>query len=363
LSLGRQDFIGMTTFEKIQKFPDKYRTALAFMADPVAVLDRKRRVLYFNPAFERQFQTPAAQGLGRSLEELLSKTLTEKINDQLGFLEKEPSSRNFVITDGSRDFRATISPILFNNRQAGSILMMVDISSERATRELNKKIISTLMDDIQLPLNELSMCFSQYPEETVKESDYREKGEKSFRDLVEDFNDLNDFCSLILEEEVIQRSTFSPQKILNLALRSLRPRAREKGVFLEELSQEEIPDVVGDQARLSRIIILVCDYFLRQIPEGEIICLSAELKRSQTGYNLLYSTTATGIVRTKMEEGSRFETESNDTRLRHESKIASRRLFLMQRLVLAMKGSWATAAQEGLGTTLTVSIPTDIARS
>jgi hypothetical protein len=229
---------------------------------------------------------------------------------------------------------------------------------------LNKGLITSLLDDFNYPLNEISLVFSEYPENTEKQKRYKEKGEKLIRDIVEDLNDMVDFCALIFEEEVIKQTTFSPQHILTLALKSLRPRAQEAGIYLEELSQEDLPQVIGDQAKLSRIIILLSDYFLKQVPKGELICLSAELKPSSPSPHLLCSVTATGIVHTALEKDLAIQTDLEDhSRIQREDKVASRRLFLIQRLVLAMNGSWATAAHEAIGTTVTVSIPVEIAKS
>ncbi len=354
----------MTDFDRIREFPDKFRTALAFLAQPVAVIDRRRRILYLNPAFEKNFQSQISQSLGKSLEEVFPEVMTDLLQEQLRLLEKDPTSRHFFLRDGEKNYRATLAPIQFKKRHAGSILLLLDVTPEKVIRRFNKELITSLLDDFNYPLNEISLLFSEYPEDTEKLKKHKEKGEKLIRDILEDLNDMVDLCALIFEEEVIKQSTFSPQHILTLALKSLRPRAQEGGVYLEELSQEELPQVVGDQAKLSRIIILLSDYFLKQVPKGELICLSAELKPSLPSHHLLYSVTGTGIVHTALEKDLALKTDSeNHSRIRREDKVASRRLFLIQRLVLAMNGSWATAAHEAIGTTVTISIPVEAAKS
>ncbi len=350
----------MVHMDTIRDFPDKIRTVLAFLDKPVIVIDRRRRILYLNPEFEKQFLVDLSDNLGKGLDAMLPVSVAENINQQITYIEKDSASRNFNLNYGNKNFRVSASPIRFKNRHAGSVLLLNDVSSESATKRFNKKIITMLLDDLQQPMGTIGTILSELPENNSELREKKEEGEQVIRNLLEDINDLMDFCSLILEEELVHRSAFSPQRILNLALKSLRPRVQGRGIFLEELSQEDLPDVIGDQAKLSRIIILLSDYFLRQIPKGEIICLSAELKPAKPFHNLLYSVTATGIVRTKIDR----ENDNDDfTRIHHEDKVASRRLFLMQRLVLAMDGTWATAAHETLGTTMTVSVPVDIARS
>jgi len=351
----------LSGFDRIRNFPEKNRTVLAYLDEPVLITDPKGVLVYLNPRGEVDFGIEMRLAIGRSINEVLPDGIARSLIKGLGRMEKNSAALRFSITDSAQKYSAHLNPILKEQRLTGVVIFLCPELDHDVVSRLNQSLFSTLVDEISQPLNKLTVLFS-------REMNDKKAGEPFYRDsqdlikqTISGINNLIDNSPVLMGEIKLAKSRFHPSLLLKLARRSFTERAKKSGLLLLRLDHKDLPELVGDQAKLNRVLVIFLDNILNQAAPGEIVSISADLALEPEPA-LTYSISATGLLKTEKDFYCLTGELSEDYAKRcTDDKLKERNMVLASRLLLAMKGQVQLAALEGVGTTLSFTVPAAIA--
>lgn len=351
----------MSGFDRIRNFPGKTRTALAYLDEPVMITDPKGVLVYLNPRGEVDFGIEMKLAVGRSIKEILPGGLAASLIKGLGRMEKNAATLRFPITEDAQKYSAHLSPILNEQKLTGVLIFLCPELDQETIARLNQSLFSTLVDEIFGPLNQLSVLFSRELEGKKSEEPFYQESQDRIKQTIAALNNLIDNSQVLMGGIKLARSRFHPSLLLKLARRSYTDRARKKGLYLLRLEHKELPELIGDQAKLNRVLVIFLDNILDQAAPGEIVAISAEFRDAPEPF-LTYSISATGLQKTeKVFYCLTGELSDDYARRCVEDKLKERNLVIASRLLLAMKGQVQMASLDGVGTTLSFSVPVAVA--
>lgn len=351
----------MSDINRIKNFPAKMRTVLAYLDEPVFITDPRGVVVYLNPRAEQDFGFELKLAAGRSLNEILPAGIASGLFQGLERLKKAAKSLHLSAEEESRRYQAHFNPIMQGQKLTGVVISLRPESDHQAIARLNQSLFNNLLDEIYKPINQLTMLFSREFEERNSGEPIYEKSQELVKQTIAALNNLIDVSPVLVGEIRLARSQFQPSLLLKLARRSFHSRAEAKKIHLLRLEHKDLPEVIGDQAKLNRILVIFLDHMMDLAVPGEIVALGAELSLGQNPV-LSYSVTTTGVAKNEKDfyclTGELSEEYSMACA---EDKLKERNLVIASRLLLAMKGQAQIAAVENVGTTISFSVPVIIA--
>jgi signal transduction histidine kinase len=351
----------MSGFDRIRNFPEKSRTVLAFLDEPVLITDPKGVLVYLNPRGEVDFGIEMRLAVGRSINEVLPDGIAKSLIKGLGRMEKNSAALRFSITESTQKYSAHLSPILKEQKLTGVVIFLRPELDQDIISRLNQSLFSTLVDEIYQPLNKLTIIFSREMDEKKAGQPFFQDSQELIKQTISGINNLIDNSPVLMGEIRLAKSKFQPSILLKLARRSFTERAKQSGLYLLRLDHKDLPELVGDQAKLNRVLVIFLDHIMTQAAPGEIVSISADLAL-EPDPALTYSISATGLLRTEKDFYCLTGELSDDyTRRCAEDKLKERNLVLASRLLLAMKGQVQVASLEGVGTTLSFTVPVAVA--
>ena len=351
----------MSDLERIRKFPDKTRTALAYLDEPIIICDLKGTLIYLNPRGEEIFGLDYKLSIGRHLKELLPIAVSQEVLRGLDKIKLSRKSERILISENERLYFAQLNPILQKGQVCGAIVCLRRETEEEKIQRLNQALFQNLLDEIYRPINQLTVLFSRELENQLEYEKLYQNSQSLVKKSIQALNDLIDVSPVLIGEIKLAKNRFPPSRLLKLAVRSFRPRAERKKARLLRLDDRDLEEVIGDEARLNRVFVILLDLLLEHIPPGQIIALSAEVKRFPEPI-LVYSLSASELVKTEKDFPALFgELPSNYQDLSPQEKLLQKNLLIASRLLWAMKAELKIVSQKKIGTTISFALPTIIA--
>ena len=352
----------MPTLEELRRYPHLTRTLLAFLEDPVAVVTRERVVVYVNPAFTRTFRCTWESALGQPLEKLLPRFLEARLRQNLEGLEAASPPRSFSAKAYQQSLRVSLTPVVARNRLIGATVSLSQAPAEAEMKQMSVSLFRALLEDVAAPVAALDDCLQGRGDHAADLIATRPAMQEHMLQINEGLTRFKDYAEIIFGQVSAARVAFQPLKLLGLARKTLAAAATSRNVFLEEAPARDLPDLQGDPAYLNRILGLVVDFVIKNVPAGQMVVLAAEVLNLPDGIpRLVYSITGTGwvpheaLLRSLTDVRQEFYLGRND-----QEKRGILRLFIARRLVQALQGSFTPAAHEKAGTTFSIAIPTAI---
>jgi len=321
---------------------DSQRLLLAYLDDPVVVVSPKGRVAYFNPAFGRSFEKELQGLVGASLAKSLPGWMARKILAEAAELAARPQPKSFWLRGEGRRYRVSAAPIVFERRYLGAVVTLWDAGPEMARRRQNFELFRFMLNDLGAQADATD-----------------DKGQAD--PVREGLQRLRDFSELFFGEVHPEAGLFQPDRLLALTIKSMRLRAEERKVALEESVTRDLPRVKGDAGLLSRVLALLTDYMIHRAGRGQLVVLAADIIDGRVGSRLAYSVTGLGVVEVSTAWLSQqADVPADYARLSDQQKNFGLRLIMAKRLVQAMDGRIELAAHESVGTTISLQVPVEV---
>ena len=352
----------MSDISEIRDFPRKTSTALAYLDEPVLITDPKGILVYLNPRGEKNLGLEMNLAIGRHIKELLPEWLAQGLIEGLEKLKKESKGLKIPLVEKEQNYLVELDPIIPRDKLIGAIIILRRERDIEELNRLNESIFRSLLDEIYQPINQLTILFSREIGEDRKElQKLYQDSQALIKNSIAALNDLIDLSPILTSNIRLNKNRFHPSVLIKLAIRSFLPRAEAKNIILFRLDHKDMAEVIADQAKLNRVLIILLEHFMELVPPGEILALSADLNLAPAPV-LTYSITATGIKKTEEDFYClSCEFSPDFAMLSSQDKKKQKALVIASRLILAMKGTTNVVSMDKIGTTLSFSIPVSIA--
>lgn len=328
---------------------------------PVALVagDPGERVTAINDTAEKLLERPAAEALGKPLQEVLPPSclnVMRQLTAERPIVEKE---FDCTIREGRTVPLEMIAAVLKDDGGAliGRIALLRDLSEiQRLRREVERsqrlaavgRLASVVAHEIRNPLSSIKgfatyfrQRYAAVPED-VKVADI----------LIHEVERLNRVITELLDYSrplTLNRAKTNLAELVRNTLRTIERQAQEKGVDLRIDLSKELPGAVIDADRMTRVFLNLFLNALAAMDRGGV--LSVTLGRHDgTTLRATVSDTGAGIRR---EDQARifepyFTTRPSGTGLG---------LAIVQRIVEAHGGEIRLESEPGKGTTFTLLLP------
>ena len=192
-----------------------------------------------------------------------------------------------------------------------------------AAAEAKTDFLSNMSHEIRTPMN----AILGFTDILFKETQLSPEGLDNLKlikysadNLLVIINDILDFSKIESGKVTLEHINFSPQKVVDNLLQTLKLKAEEKGILLKGVVEDDVPEqLVGDPYRINQIFINLTNNAIKFTDEGEAIISVKLVSKTDKKARLLFSVKDTGIGIPDDKMGTIFESftqaQTDTTRL------------------------------------------------
>ncbi len=201
---------------------------------------------------------------------------------------------------------------------------------------------------------------------TDEQRDYLETVRDSADSLLGVINDILDFSKIEARKLDIDNIDFELGYTLDDTLRSLAPRAHEKGLELAYHIGNDVPSTLsGDPQRLRQVVVNLIGNAVKFTDKGEVVLRVENVGvDDETGVMLQFTVSDTGIGISKEKQGQIFEAFTQaDTSTTRRYGGTGLGLTISSQLVTLMGGRIWVESEPGMGSRFHFSLPYQVVKS
>jgi signal transduction histidine kinase/ActR/RegA family two-component response regulator len=278
----------------------------------------------------------------------------------------------------ARILQCTGQPIRGNSGELlGAVVAMRDVTEgKRVERELvearkraeqasqeKSQFLANMSHEIRTPMNGV-MGFAQlllHANLGPKEREYAAAIHQSCKALLTVINDILDLSKVEAGKLELETAPFSLSELLKLALTTVSPAARAKGLEVRLQVAPAVPEIVaGDGVRLHQVLLNLLGNAVKFTPSGSIE-LRAEVTQRESARAVVQfeiADTGIGIEQSKIDSIFRPFTQADSSTTRKFGGTGLG-LAISEQLVRLMGGRISVSSKVGVGSTFRFAIPLD----
>lgn len=345
-----------STVGEVQGERDKLNTLFLHMSDGVAAFTTDGRLIHMNPAAES--------------------LLGVRMEDDLGFDEMfadldmpnsdETAMRTFLtseITRFGRVLSVTLAPYGALDGEGGVIAVIHDITEQRRLDDARREFVANVSHELRTPLTNIRSytetlldAAGNIPIDTEKQflGVISSESERMARIVT----DLLTLSKLDYGRMELRMTRFSLADMLHNVANAMKLTAEDSGHALAVDTPDDLPKIVGDRERIEQVVVNILSNAVKYTPSGGHIRLSA---RELSGNRVRITVEDDGVGIPAADVPRLFE------RFYRVDKARSRAaggtglgLAIAKEIVEQHEGKIALASEYGKGTTVTITLPTDL---
>jgi len=339
-------------FSELGQQKEELKSIIDSLQEGLLVLDKQGRVIRSNESFRKIIGNPATEGKfyweimrNPQLAELLKKAGNEK--------------RNFVeeLKLGDRIFMCSVTPL-----KGGEEMVSIfhDITEIKDIEKIKKDFVINVSHELRTPLT----AIKGYAETLRKEVDtspgkkYLETVERNTDRLINIVNDLL-LLSSLEEKAVLELEDIDLNVFLENVIRIFDQRLKDKQLSLVIDVKENLPPIKADLFKLEQMLVNLLDNAVKYTDRGEIIVsMNVQDKRVR----IRISDTGIGIPKDDIPRIFERFYVADKSRSR-KSGGTGLGLSIVKHIVLLHHGTIDIESAPGKGTSVTVTLPTDLSAS
>ena len=335
---------------------DKLSTMFLHMTDGVAAFNTAGRLIHMNPAAETLLGVRMEDGL----------TFDELFADLEMPNSDETAMRTFLtseITHRGRVLSITLAPYGALDGEGGVIAVIHDITEQRRLDDARREFVANVSHELRTPLTNIR----SYTETLLDTAgDIPLDTEKQFLGVISGesermariVTDLLTLSKLDYSRMELRMTRFPLHDMLRNVAKAMQLTAQEGGLTLTVDAPDDLPPLVGDRERIEQVVVNILSNAVKYTPSGGHVSLSAcALPHDR--------------VRIRVEDDGVGIPAADVPRLFERfyrvDKARSRAaggtglgLAIAKEIVEQHEGKIALASEYGSGTTVTITLPTDL---
>jgi two-component system phosphate regulon sensor histidine kinase PhoR len=270
------------TLNELDDRTTKMEAILSSMVDGVVAVDTGGRIMLFNPAAEKIFETSEKEALGRHLIEVVRNyELNEIVSEAL--VSGETSFKELVLLPSERILRVHVSPFKDKSgRILGIVAVIRDISELRKLEKMRSDFVANVSHELRTPLTSIKGFI-----ETLLDGAYRDPNlSRRFLKII-DFeagrlhrliSDLLDLSQLETNQMRLRMEDVDIAGAVDEVMVIFNERINEKHLEFSTRFQENLPKVKADPDWLRQVFINLIDNAIKYTPSGGKVWIEAEEK-------------------------------------------------------------------------------------
>ena len=339
-------------FSELGQQKEELNSIIDSLQEGLLVLDKQGRVIRSNESFRKIIGSQAVEGKfyweimrNPRLAELLKNTGGKKRK----FMEE--------LTLGDRVFMCSVTPL---ERGEGIVSIFYDITEIKNVEKIKKDFVINVSHELRTPLT----AIKGYAETLQKEVEatpskkYVEIIERNTDRLINIVNDLL-LLSSLEEKAVLELEDIDLRGFLENVIRIFDQRLRDKQLSLVIDVKENLPPIKADLFKLEQMLVNLLDNAVKYTDRGEItVSMHVHDKR----VHIQVRDTGIGIPKddiTRIFERFYVVDKSRS----RKSGGTGLGLSIVRHIVLLHHGTIDIESALGKGTSVTVTIPTDLSAS
>ncbi len=337
-----------TSFSDLSREKEELDAIISSLKEGLVVLDSRGVILRCNESFKKLVGTDI--GEGRLFWEAF------RNSDFTQLLEKSRKERKGYIGDVEFADKTYACSVTFLPVGEKTVSVFHDITEIKKLERIKKDFVVNVSHELRTPLTAIKGFVETLEEEVTEEG-------KHYLDIVRRNTDrlINIVSDLLLlseleEQEELQIEKIDLKTLAQNVLHMFDHRLKEKGLTLSFEAAEGLPGIQGDPFKLEQMFVNLMDNAVKYTEKGGIV-LSLQSMDGRVSVKV----SDTGISIPKQDLPRIFE------RFYVVDKSRSRRiggtglgLSIVKHIVLLHNGTIDVQSSEGVGTTVTVTLPTDL---
>ena len=340
------------TLNDIEKERNKLITVFSHMTDGVVAFSGDGHITHRNPAAERMLGRPlgkAKENFGNIFGEFVS------INDLLTL--KYPEYAEFERNIKGRDLEIALAPFSGYDEQGGILAVIHDVTQQKKSEQLRREFVANVSHELRTPITNIR----SYAETLTDGSEIPPEMEKGFLKVIVNESDrmakiVQDLLTLsrLDAEADFNFEKFSFAASVGSTYDSMLLEAKKHDLLLSLSFEGDLPEIIGDRARIEQVLLNILSNAVRYTPEGG----SVNVKAGHSGDTVWMSVQDTGIGIPAEDLPRIFD------RFYRVDKARSRvsggtglGLSIAMDIVRKHSGSMNVESTVGVGTTMTVILP------
>ncbi len=262
----------------------KSETIVESIADPIIVSDENNNIVLMNEAAATMIGVPGEKGRGlplRQHNELLTRLLHFDT-------ERQPAATNgetlLAVARDGKTFYYRPRQAKITNQQGqvqGVVTLLQDVTRFKNLDQMKSEFMATVSHEFRTPLTAINMTIDILSQEVLGKINPRQRellnaAKDDCERLKKLVRELLELLRLESGRYKLKSESLNLQNLLEHALRPLRLQFQEKEVELEVKLAPALPEVPGDQEKLSWVINNLVSNALRYTPSHGKVTISAE---------------------------------------------------------------------------------------
>lgn len=235
------------------------------------------------------------------------------------------------------------------------------LKAAESSKIAKDKFLANMSHEMRTPLNGILGMTQLLEGNDLDEesSDYVEEIKISAENLLAIVNDILEFNFLKSTNFKLENRKFNIRKLLNQVVDNIKNQIEEKGLSLELVISENVPEyMVGDSVRFSQIVLNILNNSVKFTKDGEIAILvtNQDAENGKVQVDLKVKDTGIGIPESMIS--NIFESFSQASRsTSYKFGGTGLGLSLVKQLTDFMGGKVEVESTEGVGTTVSLQVP------
>lgn len=278
---------------------------LGVMDEAVLVCNIFQEVMFINPAAGVMLGCDPVTAVGRSISEIVSDAIVLRIiQDTLDAgVGVDPRRCELSLDDVSGESACEIVSACVpddRGRTASVVTVLHDLSREREISQLKSEFVSKASHELRTPLSSMrayvEMLVDGEAEDDATRNQFygiiQAETERLSR-LVDNMLNISRIEAGIIE---VDRSTVDVRELVESAVRTMEPQARERRISLHAEISQLGATVSGDADMLCQVVVNLLSNAVKYTPEGGRVTVSVDSDTLTRSVHVAVSDTGLGIA-------------------------------------------------------------------